>query len=116
MTQRNVSPSIACVHGELGWSANPEIVRVVNRLATRYCVVCLEWISERDRLKFVKYVRAALGEGRNEFEIANELGLEDTADPFAPPKARTYFQILLLKSGYSIQDHLLRRVNAVPDK
>lgn len=116
MAQRNVSPSIVCVHSERSWGANPEIVRFVNRLATRYCVICLEWITERDRLKFVKYVRAALGEGRNEFEISKELGLEDTADPFAPLKARTYFQILLLKSGYSIQDHLLRRVNAVPDK
>lgn len=99
------------MHQEDYWIANPEIVRFVNHLGTRYCIVCLNWIRERDRLKFVKYVRAALAEGKNEFEVAKELGLEDTADPFAPPTRRTFFQILLLKSGYSIQDHSLRRVN-----
>lgn len=111
MAQKNVSTSLACVHHDPSWSANPEVVRFANHLATRYCIVCLEWIRERDRLRFVKYVRAALTEGKNEFVIAQELGLEDIADPFAPTTRRSYFQILLLKSGYLIQDHSLQRVN-----
>lgn len=114
MQQKNVSAALACVHREPTWCANPEIVRFVNRLATRYCIVCLDWIRERDRLKFVKYVRAALAEGKNESEVARDLGLDDTADPFASPTGQTYFQILLFKSGYSIQNHSLRRLNHLP--
>lgn len=116
MGSKKISASLACAHREPSWSTNPEIVRFVNRLATRYCIVCLDWIRERDRLKFVKYVRAALAEGKNEFEVARELGLEGTADPFAPPARQTYFQILLLNSGYSIKDHSLQRANHLPDK
>ncbi|HZQ08845.1 MAG TPA: hypothetical protein VFD70_19850 [Anaerolineae bacterium] len=114
MSQEPVSVSLACAHREPSWSTNPEIVRFVNRLATRYCIVCLDWIRERDRLKFVKYVRAALAEGKNESEVARDLGLDDTADPFASPTRQTYFQILLFKSGYSIQNHSLRRLNYLP--
>lgn len=114
MQQKNVSASLTCAHREPSWSANPEIVRFVNRLTARYCVICLEWISERDRLKFVKVVRAALAEGKSESEVARDLGLDDTADPFASPTRQTYFQILLFKSGYSIQNHSLRRLNHLP--
>lgn len=111
MSQKNVSASLTCAHRDLIWSANPEIVRFVNRLATRYCVICLDWVGERDRLKFVKHVRAALAEGKTESEVARDLGLDDTADPFASPTRQTYFQILLFKSGYSIQNHSLQRLN-----
>lgn len=114
MVQKNASASLACVHNDPNWNTNPEIVRFVNHLATRYCIVCLEWVRERDRLKFVKYVRAALAEGKNEDVIAKGLELEDVGDPFAPSGGQTYFQILLLKSGYVIQDHSLRRVNHLP--
>lgn len=114
MGQKSVSTSRECTHREPGWRTNPEIVRWVNRLAAHYCVICLDWTSERDRLKFVKYVRAALAEGKNESELANDLGLDDTADPFALSTRQTYFQILLHKSGYSIQNRSLRRANHLP--
>lgn len=116
MAQRNIPASSACAHLDPEWSQNPEIVRWVKRLAACYCVICLDWVRERDRLKFVQHVRAALAEGKCESEVAKDLGLDETADPFAPPERRTYFQILLRKSGYSIQGHSLRRLNPLSDK
>lgn len=108
--------SSACMHHDPGWNTNPEIIRWVKRLAACYCMICLDWVSERDRLKFVRYVRVALAEGKSESEVARDLELDDTADPFASPARQTYFQVLLQKSGYSIQNHSLRRVNHSSDK
>lgn len=115
MAPKKGSASLACVHHDPNWNTNPEIVRFTNPLGARYCVVCLDWVRERDRLKFVKSIRAALAEGKNQNAIAKELELEDVGDPFAPSGGQTYFQILLLKSGYVIQDHSLRRVNPLPN-
>lgn len=98
-----------CVHHEREWKGHPELTRLAGPLGACYCIVCMEWIRAQDTQKFLKYVRAALAEGKSEEEIAQELELDGIADPFAEPP-RSYLNILLAKSKYAITDGRLKRV------
>lgn len=112
MTKKRARSPVAeaqhCIHHERGWIAHTELTRWVAAIEGRYCIVCLNWIGNRDRQKFLRYVRDALKQGKNEGEIAEALELDGTADPFAQPP-RMYFALLLAKSKYRIDGSSLER-------
>lgn len=104
-----MSEALHCLHREPGWKAHPELTRWIPALEARFCILCLDWVRERDRHEFLRYVRGALAEGRTEEEMARGLEMDGIADPFAEPP-RSYLNILLAKSKYAITDGRLKRI------
>lgn len=97
-----------CLHHDQEWNAQPELTHWVAPLEARFCIVCVDWLRERDRQKFLRFVRGALAEGKTKEEIARALELDGIADPFSEPPS-TYLTALLTKSKYAITEGILER-------